>query len=267
MIIRVDEFNKPELQVYTKYNENQLKHIYEPDRGLFICESVKVITRALDAGYEPESFLGEPEKLSGEAREIVEHFEKTAPVYEMEYDSLRQLTGYALTGGILCAMRRKELPPVEEICQNSHRVVVLEDVENPTNIGAVFRSAAALFMDGIILTSACADPLYRRAARVSMGTVFQIPWTITDSVPFKELRNCGFQTVAMALRDDNVSIEDERLKEIPKLAIIMGNEGEGLTAETVEQSDYVAKIPMEAGIDSLNVAAASAVAFWELGKR
>jgi len=267
MIIETENLEQQALQIYTKWNENQLKHIYEPDRGLFICESVKVISRALDAGYEPESVLAEPDKLSGEAGGIVERVAESVPVYALEREQLKQLTGYALTGGILCAMRRKELPTVEAICRDSSRVVVLENIENPTNIGALFRSAAALSMDGIILTSDCADPLYRRAARVSMGTVFQIPWTIVDKVPFEVLAQEGFQTASMALRDDTISLEDDRLKTIGKLALLLGNEGEGLRQETVQRSDYVVKIPMAEGVDSLNVAAASAVAFWELRKQ
>jgi len=266
MIIKTANPDHQDLQIYTKIKENQLKHIYEPDRGLFICESVKVINRALEAGYEPESFLTEPERIAGDAKDIVARYKDAVPIYELDHEKLKQFTGYALTGGILCAMRRKALPTVEEICGGSRRVVVLEDIENPTNIGAIFRSAAALSMDGVILTSACADPLYRRAARVSMGCVFQIPWTITDRVPFRELSKNGFQTASMALCDDTVSIEDRRLKAVDKLAIIMGNEGNGLIRETVLRSDYVVKIPMAEGIDSLNVAAASAVAFWELGQ-
>ncbi|WP_455503053.1 TrmH family RNA methyltransferase [Blautia sp.] len=270
--IEIKNFEAPELDIYARLSEVQLLRYKEPEPGLFIAESPKVIQRALTAGYEPISFLVERRDLEGEAREILEQFPEI-PVYTAEYEVLIRLTGFALTRGMLCAMKRRSLPSVEEICKDAHRIAVMEKVVNPTNIGAIFRSAAALHMDGVLLTGGCCDPLYRRAARVSMGTVFQIPWTYFHKKMewpkdgMKLLEKLGFKTVAMALRDDSVSIDDPQLLAEEKLAIILGTEGDGLANETIADCDYTVKIPMSHDVDSLNVAAASAVAFWELGKR
>ena len=270
--IEIKNFEALELDIYARLSEVQLLRYKEPEPGLFIAESPKVIQRALTAGYEPISFLVEHKDLEGEAREILEQFPEI-PVYTAEYEVLIRLTGFALTRGMLCAMQRRSLPSVEEICKDAHRIAVMENVVNPTNIGAIFRSAAALHMDGVLLTDGCCDPLYRRAARVSMGTVFQIPWTYFHKKMewpkdgMKLLEKLGFKTVAMALRDDSVSIDDPQLLAEEKLAIILGTEGDGLANETIADCDYTVKIPMSHDVDSLNVAAASAVAFWELGKR
>lgn len=269
--IEIKDLNAPELDVYARISEMQLLRYYEPDPGLFVGESLKVIDRALTAGYEPVSFLVEHKELEGEAGNLVTKYPEI-PVYTAEYEVLAKLTGYAMTRGVLAVMRRKELPSVEEVCQNARRIAVLENVVNPTNIGAIFRSAAALHMDAVLLSPGCCDPLYRRAARVSMGTVFQIPWTSFDkkiSWPgqgMELLWKMGFKTAAMALRKDTVGIDDPALLGEPKLAVFLGNEGDGLLSETIEHSDYRVCIPMSHGVDSLNVAAASAVAFWELGK-
>ena len=269
MFNEIKDFAAPELDVYARTSEVQLLRYYEPEPGIFIAESPKVIERALNAGYQPISFLVEHKDLEGEAREILKQY-PDVPVYTAEYELLVKLTGFALTRGMLCAMRRNPLPSVEEICRNASRIAVLENVVNPTNIGAIFRSAAALHMDAVLLTGGCSDPLYRRAARVSMGTVFQIPWTFLDSswpLPgISELKNHGFHTVSMALRRDSVSIDDPKLSSKQKLAVILGSEGEGLLDETINNCDDTVCIPMFHGVDSLNVAAASAVAFWELGK-
>lgn len=269
-IIEINDFSAPELDIYARTSEVQLLRYNEPAPGFFIAESPKVIERACNAGYEPVSFLVEHKDLEGEAKELLERFPEI-PVYTAEYETLVKMTGYALARGMLCVMRRRALSSIEEICQNARRIAILENVVNPTNIGAIFRSAAALHMDAVLLTSGCSDPLYRRASRVSMGTVFQIPWTYFDkkiSWPedgMKTLRKLGFKTVAMALRDDSFSIDDPQLHAEEKLAIILGTEGDGLAAETIADCDYTVKIPMSHGVDSLNVAAASAVAFWELG--
>ena len=271
-IIEINDITAPELDVYARTSEVQLLRYYEPEPGLFIAESPKVIERALNAGYEPLSFLVEHKDLEAEAKQILERYPEI-PVYTAEYDVLVGMTGYALARGMLCAMKRRRLPSVEEICQNTSRIAILENVVNPTNIGANFRSAAALHMDAVLLTSGCSDPLYRRAARVSMGTVFQIPWTYFDkksSWPeegMKSIQNLGFKTVAMALRDDSFSIDDPKLLAEEKLAIVLGTEGDGLASQTIADCDYTVKIPMSHGVDSLNVAAASAVAFWELGRK
>lgn len=271
-IIEINDITAPELDVYARTSEVQLLRYYEPELGLFIAESPKVIERALNAGYEPLSFLVEHKDLEAEAKQILERYPEI-PVYTAEYDVLVGMTGYALARGMLCAMKRRRLPSVEEICQNTSRIAILENVVNPTNIGAIFRSAAALHMDAVLLTSGCSDPLYRRAARVSMGTVFQIPWTYFDkksSWPeegMKSIQNLGFKTVAMALRDDSFSIDDPKLLAEEKLAIVLGTEGDGLAFQTIADCDYTVKIPMSHGVDSLNVAAASAVAFWELGRK
>ena len=270
-LIEIKDLNAPELDAYARISEVQLLRYYEPDPGLFVGESLKVIDRALTAGYEPVSFLVEHKELEGEAGNLVTKYPEI-PVYTAEYEVLAKLTGYAMTRGVLAVMRRKELPSVEEVCQNARRIAVLENVVNPTNIGAIFRSAAALHMDAVLLSPGCCDPLYRRAARVSMGTVFQIPWTSFDkkiSWPgqgMELLWKMGFKTAAMALRKDTVGIDDPALLGEPKLAVFLGNEGDGLLSETIEYSDYRVCIPMSHGVDSLNVAAASAVAFWELGK-
>ena len=270
-IIEINDITAPELDVYARTSEVQLLRYYEPEPGLFIAESPKVIERALNAGYEPLSFLVENKDLEGEAKQILERYPEI-PVYTAEYDVLVGMTGYALARGMLCAMKRRRLPSVEEICQNTSRIAILENVVNPTNIGAIFRSAAALHMDAVLLTSGCSDPLYRRAARVSMGTVFQIPWTYFDkksSWPedgMKSIQNLGFKTVAMALRDDSFSIDAPKLLAEEKLAIVLGTEGDGLASQTIADCDYTVKIPMSHGVDSLNVAAASAVAFWQLKK-
>ena len=271
-IIEINDITAPELDVYARTSEVQLLRYYEPEPGLFIAESPKVIERALNAGYEPLSFLVEHKDLEAEAKQILERYPEI-PVYTAEYDVLVGMTGYALARGMLCAMKRRRLPSVEGICQNTSRIAILENVVNPTNIGAIFRSAAALHMDAVLLTSGCSDPLYRRAARVSMGTVFQIPWTYFDkksSWPeegMKSIQNLGFKTVAMALCDDSFSIDDPKLLAEEKLAIVLGTEGDGLASQTIADCDYTVKIPMSHGVDSLNVAAASAVAFWELGRK
>ena len=271
-IIEINDITAPELDVYARTSEVQLLRYYEPEPGLFIAESPKVSERALNAGYEPLSFLVEHKDLEAEAKQILERYPEI-PVYTAEYDVLVGMTGYALARGMLCAMKRRRRPSVEEICQNTSRIAILENVVNPTNIGAIFRSAAALHMDAVLLTSGCSDPLYRRAARVSMGTVFQIPWTYFDkksSWPeegMKSIQNLGFKTVAMALRDDSFSIDDPKLLAEEKLAIVLGTEGDGLASQTIADCDYTVKIPMSHGVDSLNVAAASAVAFWELGRK
>ena len=266
----IKDFAAPELDVYARTSEVQLLRYYEPEPGFFIAESPKVIERALHAGYQPVSFLVEHKDLEREAGKILKKY-PDVPVYTAEYEILVKLTGFALTRGMLCAMRRNPLPLAEEICRNASRIAVLENVVNPTNIGAIFRSAAALHMDAVLLTGGCSDPLYRRAARVSMGTVFQIPWTYFDKKTawpgegMQLLKNMGFKTAAMALRDDSVGIDNQTLQAEEKLAIVLGTEGDGLSSQTIADCDYTVKIPMSHGVDSLNVAAASAVAFWKLG--
>ena len=269
-IIEITDFSAPELDVYARLTEAQLLNRFEPAKGMFIAESPKVIDRALNAGCQPVSLLMERKDIDGSAAEIIARC-PDVPVFTADRDVLAQLTGYHLTRGVLCAMLRPKLPGVEEILRNARRVAVLENVMNPTNVGAIFRSAAALGMDAVLLTPNCSDPLYRRSARVSMGTVFQIPWTFIGSetshwpqLGMDQLRQQGFHTAAMALRDDSLSIDDPRLGQIGKLAIILGSEGDGLTDSTIADCDYTVRIPMYHGVDSLNVAAASAVAFWEL---
>lgn len=310
-IIEITDLSIPELDVYARLSEVQLLRYYEPDLGLFICESPKVIVRALDAGYLPLSILVEKREIKGEVLEIIERC-GDIPVYTADYETLSKLTGFNLTRGMLCAMQRNALPSVEDVIKNARRIAVLEDVVNPTNVGAIFRSAAALNMDAVLLTPACSNPLYRRAARVSMGTVFQIPWTylkpvsayqdqqqffsdtaqkskqlaalslqtsnsedqchlinaktMTQGADIRQLKKLGFKTVAFALTDNSISIDDPQLMAEEKLAIILGTEGEGLSDATIEACDYTVKIPMSHGVDSLNVAAASAVAFWVLGR-
>lgn len=270
-VVRITDFDMPELDVYARLTENQLLNRHEPEKGLFIAESPKVIERAINAGYIPVSFLVEEKHVYGEARDILAGCPDT-PVYTAEFDVLTNLTGFKLTRGMLCAMRRPAMESVESVCCKADRIAILEDVVNPTNVGAIFRSGAALGIDAILLTAACTNPLYRRAIRVSMGTVFQLPWTIMDKNMvwpggLDLIKSMGFKTVAFALTDNCVSIDNPELKAADKLAIVLGTEGEGLLEETIAKCDYTVKIPMSHGVDSLNVAAASAVAFWELRKR
>ena len=271
-MIKITDFHIPELDVYARLSEVQLRRLYEPKPGIFLAETATVIARALEAGYEPLSFLVDTHKL----RDLDAFAPRIGqvPVYVADHELLKQLTGYELTRGLLCAMRRKELPEPDELLAAARRVAVLENVMNPTNVGAIFRSAAALNMDAVLLTAGCADPLYRRAIRVSMGTVFQIPWTYLDGTAeegalpgIRRLRENGFLTVSMALREDSVSIRDPRFRAAEKLAVILGTEGDGLSDAVIADSDYTVRIPMSHGVDSLNVAAASAVAFWELGRQ
>lgn len=306
-IIHITDFSASELDIYARLSENDLLSRHKPEEGLFIAESPNVIERALNAGCKPLSILIETKELEkfsspnlpsdsacpleAENSSILTRPElENVPFYTAPYEVLSQLTGFQLTRGMLCAMKRPALPSIEEICKNTRRIAVLENVVNPTNVGAIFRSAAALNMDAVLLTAGCSNPLYRRASRVSMGTVFQIPWTyICPDIPKKspenlkykqtntkppvwekdgirQLHDLGFKTVAMALTDNSVSIDDPHLQKEDKLAIILGTEGDGLAATTIADCDYTVKIPMSHGVDSLNVAAASAVAFWELGK-
>ena len=260
-IIEIKDFSAPELDIYARLTENQLLNREHPEDGIFIAESPKVVERALNGGYEPVSLLVETKHIDGQAAEIISRC-GNVPVYTAEFHVLTQLTGFQLTRGVLCAMRRRQLPTVAEVCTGARRVAVLENVMNPTNVGAIFRSAAALNMDAVLLTPACSNPLYRRAIRVSMGTVFQIPWTWLDD--FSQLHQLGFQTAAMALDNRAISIRDPRLTQAEKLAIVLGTEGDGLAPSTIESCDYTVMIPMSHEVDSLNVAAASAVAFWQL---
>ena len=282
-ILEINDFTSPELALYSNLNETQLLHYYEPGPGVFIAESPKVILRALQAGYQPVSILTEQKPFTEETKELLAHC-GDIPVYTAPFELLTKLTGFQLTRGMLCAMRRLPLPAVEDICKNANRIVVLENVMNPTNVGAIFRSAAALGMDAILLTSGCSDPFYRRASRVSMGTVLQIPWTYlptpkkasgtSETFPVSKntsyissLKKLGFTTAAMALKEDSTTINHPQLTSSEKLAIVLGTEGDGLAKNTIAECDYTVMIPMAHGVDSLNVAAASAVAFWELGKR
>ncbi|MCB6343600.1 TrmH family RNA methyltransferase [Enterocloster lavalensis] len=269
-IIEITDFSAPELDVYARYSEVQLLNRHEPEKGIFIAESPKVIGRALDAGCVPISLLLERKHVEGQGKEIISRCGEI-PVYTAEFDVLTKLTGFKLTRGMLCAMYRPGLPGVGEVCRGARRIAVLENVMNPTNIGAIFRSAAALNMDAVLLTPACSNPLYRRAIRVSMGTVFQVPWTFFEGTEWPQpgmelLRSLGFKTAAMALSDDSVRIDDPRLMAEDRLALILGTEGDGLAEETIADCDYTVRIPMSHGVDSLNVAAASAVAFWQLGR-
>ena len=272
-VLEITDFAAPELDVYARLTENQLVNRADPENGLFIAESPNVILRALDGGYEPVSLLMERRHIEGQAREVVERCGEI-PLYTAPLPVLTELTGFPLTRGVLCAMRRRPLPKPEEICRGARRVAVLENIMNPTNLGAIFRSAAALGMDAVLLTPACCDPLYRRSVRVSMGTVFQVPWAyLGDAVSqwpepgMTRLRELGFRSAAMALREDSVSIDDPDLMAEEKLAIVLGTEGDGLGDGTIADCDYTVRIPMSNGVDSLNVAAASAVAFWQLGRR
>ena len=304
-IIEITDFSAPELDIYARLSEGQLLNRHEPEKGLFIAESPKVIERALDAGYIPVSLLLERKHIDGQAKSVVDRCGEI-PIYTADFEVLTKLTGFQLTRGVLCAMRRLPLPTVEEVCSNARRIAILENVMNPTNVGAIFRSAAALNMDAVLLTPSCSNPLYRRAVRVSMGTVFQVPWTylgignnnpnkgnkankaskaaetfetfetseVSESPEASEwpqpgmklLQSLGFKTAAMALSDQSVPIDNPQLMAEEKLAIVLGTEGDGLAASTIADCDYTVRIPMSHGVDSLNVAAASAVAFWQLGQ-
>lgn len=272
-IVEITDFSAPELDVFARLTEAQLRIRTEAERGLFVAESTKVISRALDAGYEPVALLTERKHIEGQARDLI-HRLGQLPVYTADSHLLENLTGYGLHRGVLCAMKRPALPSVEDVCKNARRVAVLEGIVDPTNVGAIFRSAAALNMDAVLLTPTCCDPLYRRAARVSMGTVFQVPWTRIGETHtdwpdngMAQLKQLGFKTAAMALSDRSVSIDHPALLSEEKLAVILGTEGDGLANATIAGCDYTVKIPMAHGVDSLNVAAASAVAFWELRAR
>ncbi|MBQ2893130.1 MAG: RNA methyltransferase [Oscillospiraceae bacterium] len=265
-LIEITDFNAPELDVYARLTEAQLLNRFEPKKAMFIAESPKVILRALDAGCVPVSLLVERNHINEEAQQAIDAC-GDVPVYTAPLDVLTQLTGFQLTRGMLCAMKRPPLPAVEEILTGTKRIAVLEDIQNPTNVGAIFRSAAALGMDAVVLTSACSDPLYRRSCRVSMGTVFQVPWTYLPENWVEKLQALGFKTAAMALDKRAISIEDPRLQAEEKLAVVLGSEGDGLAASTIASCDYTVMIPMHHGVDSLNVAAASAVAFWQLRKK
>lgn len=278
-IADIDNLEDPRLLIYTKLSESQLYHCREPLTGLFIAESPKVIERALTAGYRPVSMLMDRRELRGDGADVLGRIEDLRdtkiPVYTAQEQELRKLTGFPLTRGCLCAMERRDLPTVEETVQGASRICILEEVVNPTNVGALFRCAAALGMDAVLLTNGCSDPLYRRAVRVSMGTVFQIPWTFIGNRKnpgwpqpgLRKLRELGFKTAAMALKENTVSIDDPGLMGEPKLALVLGTEGDGLAADTIADCDYTVMIPMYHGVDSLNVAAAGAVAFWQLGRR
>lgn len=266
-IIRIHDFSDSRIDIYTRITENQLANIYQPEIGLFIAESPNVIKRALEDGYVAESFLTEQKQY--DLREVEQLIpDENIPIYIADEGVLEGLVGFQTARGVWCAMRRKQLPTVEELCKDARRIVILEEVTNPTNVGAIVRSAAALNADAILLTGGCSDPLYRRAARVSMGCIFQVPWTYIKKRPnenyIDSIKALGFTTVAMALKEDSVSIDDERLHAAEHLAIVLGAEGDGLREETIEACDYTVMIPMTHGVDSLNVAAASAVAFWEL---
>lgn len=272
-IIEITDFHAPELDPYARLTQNQLRNRLEPEKGIFIAESPKVIDRALDAGYKPVSLLMERRQITGPAAGILSRC-GDAPVYTADREMLAELTGFELTRGVLCAFRRPAPRPVEELCKNARRVAVLEGIVDSTNVGAIFRSAAALNMDAVLINPSCCDPLCRRAVRVSMGTVFQVSWGQLGETPadwpekgMDILHSLGFKTAAMALSDRSVSIDDEQLAKEPKLAIVLGTEGDGLAADTIASCDYTVKIPMSHGVDSLNVAAASAVAFWQLGKQ
>lgn len=272
-IIEITDFHAPELDPYARLTQNQLRNRLEPEKGIFIAESPKVIDRALDAGYKPVSLLMERKQITGPAAGILSRC-GDAPVYTADREMLAELTGFELTRGVLCAFRRPAPRPVEELCKNARRVAVLEGIVDSTNVGAIFRSAAALNMDAVLINPSCCDPLCRRAVRVSMGTVFQMPWGQLGETPadwpekgMDILHSLGFKTAAMALSDRSVSIDDEQLAKEPKLAIVLGTEGDGLAAGTIASCDYTVRIPMSHGVDSLNVAAASAVAFWQLGKQ
>ena len=272
-IIEISDYSAPELDVFARLTEAQLRSRLEPEKGVFIAEGTKVIGHALDAGYTPVALLMERRQIGAQAREIIARC-GGIPVYTADREILQNLTGYALTRGVLCAMRRPRLPGVEAVCDGARRVAVLESIVDPTNVGAIFRSAAALGIDAVLVTPTCCDPLHRRAVRVSMGTVFQVPWTrVCDSAAewprqgMERLREMGFRTAAMALSETSVAIDDPRLMSEEKLAVVLGTEGDGLSIGTIAACDYTVRIPMAHGVDSLNVAAASAVAFWQLRVR
>jgi len=265
-IIEVTSLGQPELQVFSTLTEAQLRRELEPEQGLFIAESPKVISVALDRGWEPTALLCERRHITGDAAAVISRLSQGTPVYTGSREVLSSLTGYTLTRGVLCAMRRRRLPSVESIVSDARRIAVIEAVTDTTNIGAIFRSAAALGIDAILLTRDTCDPLNRRAVRVSMGSVFLVPWTWMDE-PTSSLHRYGFKTAAMALSDDSIALDDPQLRREPRLAIIMGTEGDGLPQATISAADYTVRIPMAHGVDSLNVAAAAAVAFWELVSR
>lgn len=268
-IIEINDLSSEELIPYVASSEIRLRRYFEPELGIFIAESPKVIRLALDAGYEPLSILTERKYINGQAKDIIERC-GNIPVYTADSSVLTRITGFKLTQGVLCAMRRRKLVAVEEICSKVSRIAVLEDIMNQTNVGAIIRSAAALDFDAVLLTPACSDPLYRRSVRVSMGTVFKLPWSYLECGSpeyITQLKNFGFSTVAMALHSNTVDIDDPVLLSKEKIAVILGTEGEGLKDATIESCDHTAKIPMADGVDSLNVAAASAVAFWQLRKK
>jgi tRNA G18 (ribose-2'-O)-methylase SpoU len=273
MIVEIQDFSAPELDVYARLTEAQLRNRRHAEEGLFIAESVTVIGHALDAGYTPVSLLMERKHITGSARTLLQRC-GDIPVYTADSALLASLTGYALTRGVLCAMRRPSLPTAEAVCAGKHRIAVLEGIVDPTNVGAIFRSAAALGMDAVLLDPTCCDPLHRRAVRVSMGTVFQIPWArLGEEVAewpqagMGRLQAMGYRTAAMALREDSLSVDDPQLQQVEQLAILLGSEGPGLKDETIARCDYTVRIPMCHGVDSLNVAAASAVVFWQLRSR
>lgn len=268
VITELTDLSAPELDIFSRLTEAQIKHYFEPDGGLFIAESPMVIERAFEAGYEPYALLIEHRYITELADNILVHCENI-PVYAAEANVMIELTGYHLTRGAICAMRRRELPSVRSVCEGATRIAVLENVMNPTNVGAIFRSAAALDFDAVLLTGSCSDPLYRRVSRVAMGTVFQVPWAYFDDdiSEISQLHELGFATAAMALTDNSVGIDDPAVMSEKKLAVVLGTEGDGLAETTIAGCDYTVKIPMSHGVDSLNVAAASAVAFWQLGKR
>ena len=272
-IINITDFHDPALDVFARLTEAQLRNKMEPEKGIFIAESAKVIRIALRSGYEPVSMLMEHKHIEGQGAELIAMCPDT-PVYAADASLLERLTGYKVTRGVLCAMRRKPLPTVEEVCAGARRIAILESIVDTTNIGAIFRSAAALGMDAVLVTPSCGDPMYRRSVRVSMGTVFQIPWTRIGASPadwpekgFAQLRAMGFKTAALALREDSVSVDAPELAAEEKLAVILGTEGDGLMASTIDSADYTVMIPMAHGVDSLNVGNAAAVAFWELRLR
>lgn len=269
-VIEIDDFESPALDVFARLTEAQLRNRLDPEKGIFIAESPKVIQCALNSGYQPVSFLMERKQIEGQARKILAQCENV-PIYTADRPILEKLTGYILTRGVLCAMHRPKLPSVETVCTNARRIAVLENIADATNVGAIIRSAAALNMDAVLVTPTCCDPLNRRAIRVSMGTVFQVPWTRIGDSPddwpqpgIEWLHRLGFKTAAMALRDDSVSIDDPQLLSEEKIAVVLGTEGDGLSPHTIAECDYTVRIPMAHGVDSLNVAAASAVAFWQL---
>ena len=264
-IIEINSLNHPGVEVFSTLTEAQLRNRLEPQKGIFIAESPKVIHVAQNAGYEPLALLCERKHIEGDAASLIERC-GDIPIYTGEREVLASLTGYTLTRGVLCAMRRPASKTVEEVCQGAKRIAVIDGVVDTTNIGAIFRSAAALGIDAVLLTPSSCDPLNRRAVRVSMGSVFLLPWTWLEA-PISSLRTLGFRTAAMALSDNSVPIDDPSLKEEPQLAIVLGTEGDGLSPQVIQETDYVVRIPMWHEVDSLNVAAASAVAFWELRLR